>query len=33
MKYAIVVLLSYLMGSSNMAYWVSNIKNVDIRAN
>ena len=33
MKYAIVVLLSYLMGSSNMAYWVSKIKNVDIRAN
>ena len=33
MKYAIVVLMSYLMGSSNMAYWVSKIKNVDIRAN
>ncbi len=33
MRFAIVVLLSYLLGSSNMAYWVSKIKKVDIRAN
>lgn len=33
MGYVIVVFLGYLMGSSNMAYWLSRIKKVDIRKN
>lgn len=33
MGYGIAVIMGYLMGSSNMAYWLSKIKKVDIRAN
>ena len=33
MQYLIVILLGYLMGSSNMAYWISLYKKVDIRGN
>ena len=33
MGYVISVMLGYLLGSSNMAYWVSKIKKVDIRKN
>ena len=33
MQYVIAVLIGYLLGSSNMAYWISRIKKVDIRAN
>jgi len=33
MGYLISVLAGYLLGSSNMAYWMSNIKHVDIRGN
>lgn len=32
MGYGIAVLMGYLMGSSNMAYWLSKIKKVDIRS-
>ena len=33
MQYLIVILLGYLLGSSNMAYWISLYKKVDIRGN
>ena len=33
MGYLIVIALAYLMGSSNMAYYLSKLKNVDIRKN
>lgn len=33
MGYLIAVVVGYLMGSSNMAYWISRIKKVDIRKN
>lgn len=33
MGYLISILFGYLVGSSNMAYWISRIKNVDIRSN
>ena len=33
MTYLMIVLLSYLVGSSNMAYWLSLIHKVDIRKN
>lgn len=33
MQYAIAILMGYLLGSSNMAYWISQIKKVDIRSN
>lgn len=33
MQYAIAILMGYLLGSSNMAYWISRIKKVDIRGN
>lgn len=33
MGYVLVVAMGYLMGSSNMAYWISKIKKVDIRKN
>lgn len=31
MGYLIIILCAYLMGSSNMAYWMSRLKKVDIR--
>ncbi len=31
MSYVLIVLSAYLLGSSNMAYWLSRIKKVDIR--
>lgn len=33
MQYLVVILLGYLLGSSNMAYWLSLYKKVDIRGN
>ena len=33
MGYLITAVCAYLMGSSNMAYWLSKLKNVDIRGN
>jgi len=33
MQYVIAILIGYLLGSSNMAYWISRIKKVDIRSN
>lgn len=33
MAYVICALFGYLLGSSNMAYWVSKFKKVDIRSN
>lgn len=33
MGYLVSILAGYLMGSSNMAYWISKIKKVDIRKN
>lgn len=33
MRYLIVSLAGYLLGCSNMAYWLSRIKKVDIRSN
>ena len=33
MGYLLSIVLGYLVGSSNMAYWISLIKKVDIRAN
>lgn len=33
MKYLIISLAGYLLGCSNMAYWLSRIKKVDIRKN
>ena len=33
MDYAFAAVAGYLLGSSNMAYWISLIKKVDIRAN
>lgn len=33
MQYVIAVLIGYFLGSSNMAYWISRIKKVDIRGN
>ena len=33
MRYFLAVILGYLMGCSNMAYWLSRIKKVDIRKN
>jgi len=33
MGYVIATVMGYLIGSSNMAYWISKIKNVDIRGN
>jgi len=33
MQYLLTALLGYLLGSSNMAYWLSRIKKVDIRKN
>ena len=32
MQYVLIVLLGYLLGCSNMAYWMSKIKKVDIRS-
>ena len=33
MQYVIAILIGYLLGSSNMAYWISKYKKVDIRSN
>lgn len=33
MQYVIAILIGYFLGSSNMAYWISRIKKVDIRGN
>ena len=33
MQYVIAILMGYLLGSSNMAYWISRMKKVDIRGN
>ena len=33
MKYIFVILLGYLMGSSNMAYYIARIKKADLRGN
>lgn len=33
MGYFLAVVMGYLIGSSNMAYWISKIKKVDIRKN
>lgn len=33
MQYVIAILIGYFLGSSNMAYWISRVKKVDIRGN